>query len=70
MSAVIPKSPARTMHWCHICVFIDKSLGRIDSPQYKRDLLEFCREEHDKAEREGYDDTAQYMQHIIDDLTT
>lgn len=65
------KTPQRTLRWARVCAFVDRealSTFRNRIPAEERELYEFCREERDKALAEGYDDAAQYLQHIIDDL--
>lgn len=69
MSSTRSKTPERTMHWCRLCVLIDKefNVSMID-PAARQMLREFCIDQKARADAEGYDDTAQYIQHVLDDL--
>jgi hypothetical protein len=67
------KTPQRTIRWARVCTFVEREAQRIIprmDPEglERRELRGFCIEERNKATAEGYDDTAQYLQHIIDDL--
>jgi hypothetical protein len=66
MSTISPPihTPQRTLRWARVCNYADSIARRPE----KTLAIEFCREERDKATAEGYDDTAAYLQHIIDDL--
>lgn len=77
----MPKTPERTLHWSRQCVaasaemellrqkILDPSLD----PYFikKTALSHFARQLRsavDSSLAEGYDDTATYLQHILDDL--
>lgn len=74
------KTPQRTMRWHRLLTFVEREAMfvtaslRQTKPHAKadadrRELIEFCTEEQNKASAEGYDDTATCLQHIIDDLS-
>jgi hypothetical protein len=60
--------PARTMRWARLCQFVNHEASMLPKGAQRAELLAFCVEEAEKATRERRHDTAQYLQHIIDDL--
>lgn len=68
------KTFVRSRHWIRVCDFIDQQVAhythfaKMKLVVGKAELLEYIREQHGLAKAEGYDDTATYIQHIIDDL--
>src|SRR5437764_1127697 len=80
-AALMPseKTPQRTMRWHRLLTFVEREAmfvtGNLllDKPHAKadadrRELIEFCIEERNKAASEGFDDTATGLQHVIDDM--
>lgn len=65
------KTPDRTRRWVRVCAHVDKQAeyAKLQSGEgYAEILIEYCREEQAKATAEGFDDTATYLQHVIDDM--
>lgn len=62
------------MHWVRVCDEINvmsTRLGLLYADKFAagcKALRLICIELKAKAEAEGYDDTAQYIQHVLDDL--
>lgn len=58
--------------WSEECSYIARVTDRRGNvPEMNRDLptfLRYCAMQRDSATREGFDDSAQYIQHCIDDL--
>lgn len=64
------KTPKRTLYWSHICSWVAKQVEReMNDEKFCRDVVSYCMDMRDKADREGYDDSAQYLQHIVNDLS-
>jgi hypothetical protein len=71
-NAPAPKKAERTMHWVQECQYIAQVTEKKgDVPAMNRDLptfIRYCEMQRDTASREGFDDSAQYIQHCLDDL--
>lgn len=66
------KTPERTAYWQRICnEAATVMLPKMQHGSYATFVANAAQlvEWVSQAETEGYDDTAQYLQHIIDDLT-
>lgn len=62
------KTPQRTMRWVHLCTFIERQAGYVTNNAEKVELLSYCQDQLAVATAEGYDDTATYIQHVINDM--
>lgn len=60
------------LKWTQECVYISNvtaKRGMVREMNFSRStFLGYCAMQRDKATREGHDDTAQYIQHCMDDL--
>lgn len=69
------KTPQRTLFWARRCLFIERCLvearadrrDSADRGQKLDDLIDYATASAANAEAEGYDDTATYIRHVIDD---
>lgn len=67
------KTPERTIFWQRECTYISEASeqrGEVPEmqPGGKETFIRYCEMQRDAAQREGYDDSAQYIQHCLDDL--
>lgn len=69
------KTPERTMRWVHVCSFVDREMKRLQTTldreernTLRHQIREYISEEREKAYREGYFDTVQYLEHCANDL--
>jgi hypothetical protein len=69
----MPKTPANTLLWQQECIYIARVTDvRGNVPEMNHDcatFVRYCEMQRDAATREGFHDSAQYIQHCIDDLT-
>lgn len=69
------KTPKRTLRWANCCMFVEREVSRLATTMNAREhdqlhaqLVDYVTRQEQMASFEGYDDTAQYMQHVLDDL--
>jgi hypothetical protein len=70
------KSPRRTIRWASCCMLVEREVRRMEcildrEKQYelRLQIIDYCKHQRAMATEQGYDDTATYMQHVLDDLT-
>jgi hypothetical protein len=61
--------PDRVLFWARMCVACEqyaREAGK--TPKDRKEVADYCRERREQALKEGFDDTATYLQHIIEDM--
>lgn len=72
MAKPFEKTAERTNHWreeCNFCAGLAEKKGRVKAMNYDTaTFVRYLEMQRDTAAREGYDDSATYLQEIIDDM--